>query len=91
MNFIGNIEARDIPEDAADVVVCDGFTGNVILKLYEGVAMTLMNKIKGILTKNLKTKNRGGHDLQRHEGAKKGYGLQRIRRRADYGRSQAGI
>ena len=60
MNFIGNIEARDIPEDAADVVVCDGFTGNVILKLYEGVAMTLMNKIKGILTKNLKTKIAAG-------------------------------
>ena len=51
---------RDIPEDAADVVVCDGFTGNVILKLYEGVAMTLMNKIKGILTKNLKTKIAAG-------------------------------
>lgn len=60
VNFIGNIEARDIPEDAADVVVCDGFTGNVILKLYEGVAMTLMNKIKGILTKNLKTKIAAG-------------------------------
>lgn len=56
INFIGNIEARDIPVDAADVVVADGFTGNVILKLYEGVAMTLMGKIKGILTKNLKTK-----------------------------------
>ena len=42
------------------MVVCDGFTGNVILKLYEGVAMTLMNKIKGILTKNLKTKIAAG-------------------------------
>ncbi|MCI9273343.1 MAG: phosphate acyltransferase PlsX [Clostridiales bacterium] len=56
LNFIGNIEARDIPMDAADVIVSDGFTGNVILKLYEGVAMTLMGKIKGILTKGIKNK-----------------------------------
>ncbi len=48
VNFIGNIEARDIPADAGDVIVADGFTGNMILKLYEGVAMTVMNKIKGI-------------------------------------------
>lgn len=56
VNFIGNIEARDIPVDAADVIVCDGFTGNVILKLYEGVALTLMKKIKGIFTKSTKNK-----------------------------------
>ena len=56
VNFIGNIEARDIPMDAADVIVSDGFTGNVILKLYEGVAMTVMGKIKDVLTKSLKNK-----------------------------------
>lgn len=56
INFIGNIEARDIPDDAADVIVCDGFTGNIIVKLYEGVAITLMSKIKDILTKNAKNK-----------------------------------
>lgn len=56
INFIGNIEGRDIPDDAADVVVADGFTGNMILKLYEGVALTLMGKIKGILQKNIKNK-----------------------------------
>ncbi len=56
VHFVGNIEARDIPDDACDVVVADGFTGNVILKLYEGVALTLMGKIKGIFSKNLKTK-----------------------------------
>ncbi len=56
LNFVGNIEARDIPFDACDVVVCDGFTGNIILKTYEGVALALMKKIKGILTKNIKTK-----------------------------------
>lgn len=56
LNFIGNIEARDIPFDACEVVVCDGFTGNIILKTYEGVAMALMKKIKGVFMKNLKTK-----------------------------------
>ncbi|HHV32014.1 MAG TPA: phosphate acyltransferase PlsX [Clostridiales bacterium] len=50
VNFIGNIEARDIPFDAGDVIVADGFTGNVILKLYEGVAMMLMGKLKNIFT-----------------------------------------
>lgn len=59
INFVGNIEARDIPMDAADVVVTDGFTGNIILKLYEGVAMTLMGKIKDVLSKNFKTKLAG--------------------------------
>jgi len=53
LNFVGNIEARDIPLDAGDVIVADGFTGNVILKTYEGVAMMLLGKIKGIFTKNL--------------------------------------
>lgn len=56
INFIGNIEARDIPEDAGDVIVADGFTGNVILKLYEGVALMLMRKLKQIFTKNTKNK-----------------------------------
>lgn len=56
LNFIGNIEARDIPYDACDVVVADGFTGNVILKLYEGVAGALMKKIKGVLTASFKNK-----------------------------------
>ncbi len=56
INFIGNVEGRDIPLDGADVVVCDGFTGNMILKTYEGVAMALMKKIKGVFMKNMKTK-----------------------------------
>ncbi len=56
LNFIGNIEARDIPADAGDVIVSDGFTGNVILKLYEGVAMTLMNKIKDIFMASVSNK-----------------------------------
>ncbi|MDD6175807.1 MAG: phosphate acyltransferase PlsX [Firmicutes bacterium] len=56
VNFVGNVEAREIPKDGADVVVTDGFTGNVILKLYEGVAMTMLRNIKRIFLTNLKTK-----------------------------------
>ena len=56
INFIGNVEGRDIPLDGCDVAVCDGFTGNMILKTYEGVAKALMTKIKGVFTKNMKTK-----------------------------------
>ena len=56
LNFIGNIEARDIPAGACDVIVADGFTGNVIIKMYEGVAKELMKKIKAMFLKNLKTK-----------------------------------
>lgn len=59
LNFVGNIEARDVPMDAAEVVVTDGFTGNIILKLFEGVALTLMGKIKEVLNSNLKTKIAG--------------------------------
>ena len=51
INFIGNVEAREIPEGVADVVVCDAFVGNVILKLYEGVGGVLLSKIKGTITK----------------------------------------
>ncbi|MGN0558063.1 MAG: phosphate acyltransferase PlsX [Acutalibacteraceae bacterium] len=56
LNFIGNVEGRDIPMTACDVLVCDGFSGNLILKTYEGVAIALMSKIKGIFKKNLKNK-----------------------------------
>ncbi len=56
LKFIGNVEARDIPYDAADVVVTDGFSGNVLVKAYEGVAAMLMGKVKGIFTANIITK-----------------------------------
>lgn len=46
LNFVGNVEPREITNDAADVIVCDGFVGNVILKFMEGVAGTLMGIIK---------------------------------------------
>ena len=56
INFIGNVEAREIPEGVADVVVCDAFVGNVILKLYEGVGGVLLSKIKGTITNGIKNK-----------------------------------
>jgi glycerol-3-phosphate acyltransferase PlsX len=48
--FIGNVEGRDIPTDRVDVVVCDGFTGNVALKLLEGFASYLMGELLKIFT-----------------------------------------
>lgn len=56
VNFIGNLEARDIPKGHADVIVCDGFTGNVILKLTEGLAYTIFSTLKDEFTKNFFTK-----------------------------------
>ena len=56
INFIGSIEARDIPNGDADVIVCDAFVGNVILKLYEGLGKTLISKVKGAFMTSLKTK-----------------------------------
>ncbi len=56
LNFIGNIEARDIPSGVADVVVADGFTGNVIAKMYEGAAKEIVGMFKSVFYKNFKTK-----------------------------------
>lgn len=56
INFIGSIEAREIPRGGADVIVCEAFVGNVILKLYEGVGATLLSKVKSGMMKNLKSK-----------------------------------
>ena len=47
INFIGSIEAREIPHGGADVIVCEAFVGNVILKLYEGTGATLDQHGKG--------------------------------------------
>lgn len=56
INFVGNVEPKDVPKGAVDVLVCDGFTGNVILKLTEGLGKALMGEIKGVFTKNILTK-----------------------------------
>jgi len=55
INFIGSIEARDIPQGTADVIVCEAFVGNVILKLYEGLASVLMKKIKEGMTSTVRS------------------------------------
>ena len=56
INFIGSIEARDIPSGYADVIVCEAFAGNIILKLYEGVAATLLKKVKASMMTSLRSK-----------------------------------
>ena len=56
INYIGTIEGRDIPTGAADVVVCDGFIGNIVLKLSEGLTKTLLTFIKNEIGNNLVNK-----------------------------------
>ena len=56
INFIGSIEAREIPNGHADVIVCEAFVGNVILKLYEGVGATLLSKVKQGMMSTLRSK-----------------------------------
>lgn len=56
INFIGSIEAREIPHGGADVIVCEAFVGNVILKLYEGVGATMISMIKKGMMSSLRSK-----------------------------------
>lgn len=56
INFTGSIEAREIPHGGADVIVCEGFTGNVILKLYEGLGATLIGMVKKGMLASLRSK-----------------------------------
>ena len=60
VNFVGNIEARDMPFSKCDVLVADGYTGNIALKLYEGMGLYFGKTLKNMLTKNLKTKIAAG-------------------------------
>lgn len=56
INYVGNVEGREIPDGMIDVAVCDGFVGNVVLKFLEGVAMFIFDNIKKVYTKNIFTK-----------------------------------
>ena len=56
INFIGSVEARDIPYGVCDVIVCEAFVGNVILKTYEGVGAVLIKKIKGAMMESFVSK-----------------------------------
>jgi glycerol-3-phosphate acyltransferase PlsX len=81
VNFKGNVEGRDIPDGSIDVVVSDGFTGNVVLKVFEGVAQTIfdtlkeeimsntMSKIGGMLLKPVFKRFKKKFDYTEHGGA----------------------
>jgi len=56
LNFIGNVEAKDAMKGACDVLVCDGFTGNVFLKTIEGTASLIMSELKSLFTGSILTK-----------------------------------
>lgn len=60
LNFIGNIEARDLPKGEVDILVSDGFIGNIVLKLTEGMAMSIMEMLKEKFMKNMRTKFAAG-------------------------------
>ncbi len=71
LNFIGNIEPRDLPYGMCDVAVADGFTGNTVLKLYEGTALAMMGMVKDIFKKSLKNKLAAGMIYGDLQGLKK--------------------
>lgn len=56
LNFVGNVEARDIMDTDVDVLVCDGFTGNIVLKVSEGVAITFFDILKKTFLSGVKSK-----------------------------------
>lgn len=56
IHFVGNIEARDVPKGGADVIVTDAFSGNILLKMYEGVGSVMLHELKEGLTANLASK-----------------------------------
>lgn len=56
IHFTGSVEARDIPYGTVDVIVCEAFTGNIILKMFEGTGAVLISKIKGGLMSSLRSK-----------------------------------
>ncbi|TMC18313.1 MAG: phosphate acyltransferase PlsX [Chloroflexi bacterium] len=75
LNFIGNIEGRDIPAGHADVVVCDGFAGNIVLKLSEGLVETLIGIIKTEMSRTF---------INKLAAAVLQPGLRQVLRRLDY-------
>lgn len=81
LNFHGNVEGRDITKGVVDIIVCDGFVGNIVLKLMEGMTTTLMGEIKrvimskriyklgGLLIKGAFKEIKGGLDYSKYGGA----------------------
>ena len=56
INFVGNIEGKDVPNGKCDVLVCDGFAGNIVLKLSEGLSKFIISKLTDVFTANPLTK-----------------------------------
>ena len=52
IRFVGNVEANMLPNDVCDVLVCDGFTGNILIKSIEGMASMMMGRLRGMFTAN---------------------------------------
>ncbi|MFV0504226.1 MAG: phosphate acyltransferase PlsX [Lachnospirales bacterium] len=71
INFVGNVEARDLPLGVADVVVCDGFVGNIALKLYEGTGKFISGQIKSEISSSLISKVGGLLSLSAFKKLKK--------------------
>ena len=71
LNFTGNVEAREVPKGACDVIVTDGFTGNIILKLTEGLAWNILQVIKQRFTDGVKAKLGAALLLDKIKGLKK--------------------
>ena len=85
INFIGSIEAREIPHGGADVIVCEAFTGNVILKLYEGVGATLIHMVKQGMMATLRSKIGALLVKPALKTTLKSFECQSVRRRASFG------
>lgn len=75
VHFVGNVEARDLMSGVVDVVVADGFSGNITLKAIEGTALHVMNLLKQTFTTSIKTKLAAG--LMKNE-------LQNLKKQLDY-------
>lgn len=71
INFVGNIEGRDIPKGNVDIMVCDGFVGNIILKVIEGMASTFGQLLKEEINQSIVTKMGAGLMLPALQGLKK--------------------
>lgn len=90
INFTGSIEAREIPHGGADVIVCEAFTGNVILKLYEGTGAALISMVKKGMMSSLRSKMRSSACKTGSEGDLKGIRCQPVRRSTDAGTERFG-
>ncbi len=90
INFAGNMESRDFITGNYDLVVCDGFSGNVLLKSTEGGCLELLKLLKKAIKTNLKNQNGRVTSEKTAEGHKKPYGLQQLRRRGAFGLQKDG-